>query len=105
MDALALAEELGARLGGMKGAGPKLMEFLSMVRFGPAPGPPPAVPFGRVRHVVEQDLDDRIGRLFDDFDEAPFAASTLGQVHRARTTDGERVAVKVQHPGAAEAVE
>ena len=35
MDALALAEELGARLGGMKGAGPKLMEFLSMVRFGP----------------------------------------------------------------------
>jgi ABC1 atypical kinase-like domain len=109
VDALALTEELGAQLGGMKGAGPKLMEFLSMVRFGPGPGSPPGgaptVPFGRVRRVVEQDLDDRIGHLFDDFDEQPFAVSSLGQVHRACTGDGERVAVKVQHPGAAEAVE
>ncbi len=109
MDALALAEEFGAQLGGMKGAGPKLTEFLSMVRFGPSPGSAPdgaaTVPFGRVRRVVEQDLDARIGRLFDDFDEEPFAVSSLGQVHRARTEDGEPVAVKVQHPGAAEAVE
>src|SRR4029079_18781484 len=68
-------------------------------------GGAPTVPFGRVRRVVEQDLDDRIGRLFDDFEEAPFAASSLGQVHRARTGDGEPVAVKVQHPGAGAAVE
>jgi len=108
VDALALAEELGAQLGGMKGAGPKLMEFLSMIRLEPpAPrsGGAPTVRFDRVRRVVEQDLDDRIGRLFDDFDEEPFAVSSLGQVHRARTADGEPVAVKVQHPGAAEAVE
>jgi hypothetical protein len=108
VDALALAEELGAQLGGMKGAGPKLMEFLSMVRLEPpAPqsGGPATVRLDRVRRVVEQDLDDRIGRLFDDFDEQPFAVSSLGQVHRARTADGEPVAVKVQHPGAAEAVE
>jgi ABC1 atypical kinase-like domain len=106
--AVALAEELGAQLGGMKGAGPKLIEFLSMIRLGP-PAPPsggaPTVPFGRVRRVIEQDLDARIGHLFDDFDEEPFAVSSLGQVHRARTGDGDRVAVKVQRPGAAEAVE
>jgi ABC1 atypical kinase-like domain len=108
MDTLALAEELGTQLGGMKGAGRKLMEFLSMVQLAapvPRSGDAPTIPFGRVRRVIEQDLDGRIKQLFDDVEEEPFAVSSLGQVHRARTGDGERVAVKVQHPGAAEAVE
>lgn len=113
--ALALAEELGAQLGRLRGAGPKLTQFLSMLQFArggderAAPGALPdgarAVPFGRVKRVIEQDLDGRVRELFADFDEEPFAIASLGQVHRARTTDGEEVAVKVQHPGVAEAVE
>jgi predicted unusual protein kinase regulating ubiquinone biosynthesis (AarF/ABC1/UbiB family) len=116
--AVALAEELGAQLGRLKGAGPKIMQFLSMVQLDrpadgerslPALGALPAgartIPFGRVRRVIEQDLDARIGELFDDIDQEPFAVASLGQVHRARTSDGEEVAVKVQHPGVAEAVE
>ena len=110
MDAVALAEELGARLGGLSGAGPKLAQFLSMVRLderlpGALPDGASTVPFGRVRPVIEQDLDGRLGQLFDDFEEEAFAVASLGQVHRAQTSDGERVAVKVQHPGVAAAVE
>jgi predicted unusual protein kinase regulating ubiquinone biosynthesis (AarF/ABC1/UbiB family) len=112
--ALALVDELGAQLGRLKGAGPKLTQFLSMLQLahgaGPAtlgalPGGAQASAFGRVKRVIEKDLDARMRELFDDFDEEPFALASLGQVHRARTTDGEEVAVKVQHAGAAEAVE
>src|ERR687895_2066135 len=115
---LALAEELGAQLGRLKGAGPKIRQFLSMVQLDrasegerslPALGALPdgarAVPFGRVRRVIEQDLDARVDELFADVEEEPFALASLGQVHRARTSDGEDVAVKVQHSGVGDAVE
>jgi predicted unusual protein kinase regulating ubiquinone biosynthesis (AarF/ABC1/UbiB family) len=112
--AVALAEELGAQLGRLKGAGPKIKQFLSMVQLdrpdgerslGALPDGARTIPFGRVRRVIEHDLDARIGQLFDDIDEEPFAVASLGQVHRARTSDGEIVAVKVQHPGLGESIE
>ncbi len=116
--ALALAEELGAQLGRLKGAGPKVRQFLSMVQLdrpgegdrsllalGALPDGAHPVPFSRVRRVIEQDLGARVRELFADIEEEPFAVASLGQVHRARTSDGEHVAVKVQQPGAAEAVE
>jgi len=113
--ALSLAEELGGQLGRLKGAGPKLRQFLSMVQLdrpgeeslpalGALPDGASAVPFGRVRRVVEQDLGARVSELFAEVDEEPFAVASLGQVHRARTSDGDHVAVKVQQPGVAEAV-
>jgi predicted unusual protein kinase regulating ubiquinone biosynthesis (AarF/ABC1/UbiB family) len=115
--ALSLAEELGGQLGRLRGAGPKLRQFLSMVQLDqpgegeelpPALGALPdgarAVPFGRVRRVIEQDLGARVSEVFAEMDEEPLAVASLGQVHRARTSDGDHVAVKVQQPGVAEAV-
>lgn len=109
--ARSLAEELGTHLARLKGAGPKLRQFLSMLQLdreppalGALPGDARTVPFSRVKRVIEKDLDAKMRDLFDDFDEEPFAVASLGQVHRARTTDGADVAVKVQHAGMAEAV-
>ena len=46
-----------------------------------------------------------LAEAFDDFEHEAFAAACIGQVHRATTKDGREVAVKIQYPGIAEAVE
>jgi ubiquinone biosynthesis protein len=56
--------------------------------------------FGEVRAVVEQELGLELERLFLEFEELPIAAASIGQVHRAVLPNGDRVAVKVQRPGA-----
>lgn len=58
-----------------------------------------------IRGVVEEDLKAPIDKLFAEWEDQPFASASIGQVHRARLQDGREVAVKVQHPGIAKAVE
>ena len=114
---VALTEELGTQLRRMRGAGPKITQLLSMIEFQRPSGEAPArplgtltvdrdpLPFRAVRRVIEQDLDTRVQDVFAAFDEEPFAIASLGQVHRAHTRDGEHVAVKVQHPDIADAID
>lgn len=58
-----------------------------------------------IRNIVEEELKAPIDKLFVEWDDKPFASASIGQVHRARLEDGREVAVKVQHPGIANAVE
>lgn len=53
--------------------------------------------------IIEENLGCPISEVFDEFEERPFAAASLSQVHRARFRDtGEQVVIKVQRPYAQE---
>jgi len=57
----------------------------------------PPRPFGQVRARIEQEFGKSPEALFARFDEAPLAAASIGQAHRALLPDGTEVVVKVQH--------
>jgi predicted unusual protein kinase regulating ubiquinone biosynthesis (AarF/ABC1/UbiB family) len=57
-----------------------------------------------MRKVIEAELGEPLEQVFDEFEQEPIAAASIGQVYRARLSDGRRVAVKVQYPGVAAAV-
>ncbi len=65
----------------------------------------PPMHWSLLREMVFNELGDDPERLFAAFDKQAFAAASLGQVHRAQLKTGEEVAVKIQYPGIARAVE
>ncbi len=73
--------------------------------FGGLQAAAPSSPAAAVRRLVEEEFGASIGELFAEWHERPFASASIGQVHRARLHDGREVAVKVQHPGIAKALE
>lgn len=59
---------------------------------------------GLARQVLQDDLGRPADAVFAEFSDEPMAAASIGQVHRAVLHDGRAVAVKVQYPGAAQAI-
>jgi predicted unusual protein kinase regulating ubiquinone biosynthesis (AarF/ABC1/UbiB family) len=117
---LETAKQIVAVLGTMKGAAMKLGQVMSFLDVGLVPeehreefqaelaklrDAAPTVSFKQMRRVIEDDLEESIDEVFQEFDPEPIAAASIGQVYRARlASDGREVAVKVQYPGVAGAV-
>ncbi len=59
----------------------------------------PPVPFAAIRREIEASFGKPIETLFASIDEVPVGAASIAQVHKAVTTDGSTVAVKVLRPG------
>lgn len=64
----------------------------------------PPLPARTVHAVLARELGSDWRDRFREFDDRPAAAASIGQVHRAVWCDGREVAVKVQYPGAGQAL-
>jgi predicted unusual protein kinase regulating ubiquinone biosynthesis (AarF/ABC1/UbiB family) len=112
--ALSSATRLVDTLGTMKGAAMKMGQLASFIDTDYLPDEyrelyqdklstlrtsAPAMPWEKVRKVLEQEYEEPYEELFESIQPQAFAAASIGQVHRGVLHDGRRVAVKIQYPG------
>jgi predicted unusual protein kinase regulating ubiquinone biosynthesis (AarF/ABC1/UbiB family) len=64
----------------------------------------PPLPAAKVHRVLDAQLGTKWRERFTSFDDDPVASASIGQVHKAVWGDGREVAVKIQYPGADEAL-
>jgi predicted unusual protein kinase regulating ubiquinone biosynthesis (AarF/ABC1/UbiB family) len=118
---LETAMKMAGALGQMKGAAMKLGQFASFIdtefipeeyreiyqeQLAKLRTDAPPMPWEKVESVLEEEYDEEpLDELFAEFEREAFAAASIGQVHRAELLDGRAVAVKVQYPGIAEALD
>ncbi|MGB3483102.1 MAG: AarF/UbiB family protein [Mycobacterium sp.] len=64
----------------------------------------PPLPAAKVHRVLDSQLGTKWRERFTSFDDIPIASASIGQVHKGIWSDGREVAVKIQYPGADEAL-
>ncbi|WP_407666344.1 macrolide-binding ATPase MABP-1 [Mycobacterium pinniadriaticum] len=64
----------------------------------------PPLPAAKVHRVLDGQLGTKWRERFAAFDDTPVASASIGQVHKGVWSDGREVAVKIQYPGADEAL-
>src|SRR4051795_13049737 len=116
---LEAAEKMVDALGQMKGAAMKIGQLASFIdteflppeyrelyqdKLSTLRSEAPSMPWKTVKSVLEEEWEDPVEELFEDFSHDAAAAASIGQVHRAVLPDGREVAVKVQYPGVAKAL-
>jgi predicted unusual protein kinase regulating ubiquinone biosynthesis (AarF/ABC1/UbiB family) len=62
------------------------------------------IPFETIEQIIEEELQARLSKLFEQFEREPIGSASLGQVHGAILRDGRSVVVKVQRPNIREAL-
>ncbi|PSS02455.1 nuclear protein Es2-domain-containing protein [Coniella lustricola] len=109
-------ERLVSKLSKMRGAALKLGQMMSFQDSKMLPAPIQEVlqrvqdradymPAWQRDRVLTTNLGSEWRELFDEFEEKPIAAASIGQVHRAKLkSNGARVAVKIQFPGVADSI-
>ena len=118
---LETAMKMVGALGQMKGAAMKLGQFASFIdteflpeeyreiyqeQLAKLRTDAPPMPWEKVEKVLQEEYDgEPVSELFAEFEPEAFAAASIGQVHRAELLDGRQVAVKIQYPGIAEALD
>lgn len=112
---LRTAEDVTRTMGEMKGAAMKIGQVLSLMtgvlpdemasELATLQSNAPPMAYSLVRQVFEREYGRPPEAVFKKFEKQPFAAASIGQVHRATLHDGTAVAVKVQYPGVREAIE
>ncbi|MFJ9325828.1 ABC1 kinase family protein [Streptomyces sp. NPDC101230] len=112
------ADQLFKTLGELKGGAMKLGQALSVFESAlpeEVAGPyraaltklqeaAPPLPAATVHAVLAERIGEEWREYFLEFEDRPSAAASIGQVHRGVWHDGREVAVKVQYPGAGEAL-
>src|SRR3954453_10634822 len=112
------AEQLFRTLGELKGGAMKFGQALSVLEAAlpdelvapyrqhltalqdSAPAMPASMAYEEIEDALGPDWRDQLVEM----DEVAAAAASIGQVHRGRWHDGREVAIKVQYPGAADAL-
>lgn len=101
-------EELGptfVKIGQALSTRPDLMPVEYLDEISKLQDDAPKFSFEEVKKIIEAETGNNLGEIFSDIDEAPIAAASIGQVHKAILKGGEEVVVKVQRPGIKKIIE
>lgn len=109
------AQQLFKELTNLRGTALKLAQSISMDQSGLLPDTyveimtgaqyrVPPINKAMVRSIIKQELGDWPENRFTTFNPDAVAAASIGQVHKATTTQGEGIAVKIQYPNVRETI-